>query len=592
MFTRRLVLLIAALAAALTALVPAATAGAAAPDPERNSTKPARWHYYYGVTPAKLKSLAKSAGDRIIDLEVERTGPTKLAASLVRNSGPYARGWYWYYGKTADQIADLLDEKNARLIDLEPYMLGGKRVFAAVMVKNTGQAAKNWHWYHGVSFARVKELINEHKSRLIDLETYKQGGKKRFAVVMIRNSGVDASAWWWYVNVPLSTVQQNASQNGARTFSLDRLSNGNVNALQIKRKGEFSAYEIDMDSRRAGDFVSQNAGRIVDLDTRFAGGQRRITAIVNDNTNAANGAVRSLARKSESVKAGRFGMWVRQMGGPTLISLGADRIFEPASVLKTLHHLYVHEQLESDPNEDLSDQFTFPNCPASGQTGTCADPPKGKTSNVCPDNPAVNASTLATLDWQDRQMMAVSDNRTTAGIEQHYGRAAINAYAANVVGTENTRINHSIGCGSPANETTLVDLSRMLEGVQNGTLIQNQVLRDRFFATMTQANGVSDPLEALIQQEAGSAGKGAIVDDFVDAVDYKGKGGSYGSSVSASFGRIVLPFDSDGSKPVAFSYGHFLNCSGCTKDADLDGSYKAAAIEKFRPAVRAALKGW
>ena len=214
MFTRRLVLLIAALAAALTALVPAATAGAAAPDPERNSTKPARWHYYYGVTPAKLKSLAKSAGDRIIDLEVERTGPTKLAASLVRNSGPYARGWYWYYGKTADQIADLLDEKNARLIDLEPYVLSGKRVFAAVMVKNTGQAAKNWHWYHGVSFARVKELINEHKSRLIDLETYKQGGKKRFAVVMIRNSGVDASAWWWYVNVPLSTVQQTPARTG------------------------------------------------------------------------------------------------------------------------------------------------------------------------------------------------------------------------------------------------------------------------------------------------------------------------------------------------------------------------------------------
>ena len=170
----------------------------------------------------------------------------------MRNSGPYARGWYWYYGKTADQIADLLDEKNARLIDLEPYVLNGKRVFAAVMVKNTGEAAKNWHWYHGISFARVKELIKEHKSRLIDLETYQQGGKKRFAVVMIRNSGVDASAWWWWVNVPLSTVKASASQNGARTFSLDRLSNGNYNALQIKRKGEFSAYEIDMDypSRR------------------------------------------------------------------------------------------------------------------------------------------------------------------------------------------------------------------------------------------------------------------------------------------------------------------------------------------------------
>ena len=51
MFKRRLALLLAALAAALTAFVPAATDGAAAPDPERNSTKPARWHYHYGVSP-------------------------------------------------------------------------------------------------------------------------------------------------------------------------------------------------------------------------------------------------------------------------------------------------------------------------------------------------------------------------------------------------------------------------------------------------------------------------------------------------------------------------------------------------------------
>jgi hypothetical protein len=122
-----------------------------------------------------------------------------------------------------------------------------------------------------------------------------------------------------------------------------------------------------------------------------------------------------------------------------------------------------------------------------------------------------------------------------------------------------------------------VDLSRMVEGVQNGTLIQDVSLRNRFFSTMIQANGVSSALEALIQQEADSVGKGSIVDEFVAATDYKGKGGSYGSSVTAGFGRIVLPFDSDESKPVAFSYGHFLNCSGCTKDADLDGSYKAAA---------------
>jgi hypothetical protein len=162
-----------------------------------------------------------------------------------------------------------------------------------------------------------------------------------------------------------------------------------------------------------------------------------------------------------------------------------------------------------------------------------------------------------------------------------------------VVHTENTRIRHTIGCGGPdPNETTLEDLSLMVEGAQNGSLIQSPVLQSRFFSTMIQANGVSSALKALVQDEANKAGKGGIAGQFVARIDYKGKGGSYGSSVTAGFGRIVLPFAPDGSNQVAFSYGHFLNCSGCTKDADIAGSYSAAATEKLRPAVRAALKGW
>ena len=51
------------------------------------------------------------------------------------------------------------------------------------------------------------------------------------------------------------------------TTAGSRLPNGRYNAIQVKREGEFSAYEVNVDARRAGDFVSQNASRIVDLDT-------------------------------------------------------------------------------------------------------------------------------------------------------------------------------------------------------------------------------------------------------------------------------------------------------------------------------------
>src|SRR5918912_1585408 len=112
---------------------------------------------------------------------------------------------------------------------------------------------------------------------------------------MIRNSGVDASGWVYWRNVALSTVQASAIKNGARTFSLDRLP-----------KDGF------------------------------------------------NGRVRDLARASAKLRAGRFGMFVKPIGGPASVSLGADRRFEPASVMKILHHLYLHTRLEANPAEDLN----------------------------------------------------------------------------------------------------------------------------------------------------------------------------------------------------------------------------------------------
>lgn len=589
--SRRAATLLAATGLALAAAAPGAVA--AAPDPERNATTPTGWHWYHGLSEAQVKQRYRSHGDRIVDLEVQSTSPYRFAVATVRNQGVYARGWYWYYGLTASQLKAKLKEKKGRLIDLETYVAGGQRRFAVVMVRNTGQAAKNWHWYHGISAASLKARLGEHKSRLVDLESYSQGGTTRYAAVMIRNSGVDKSGWWFWRNVPLSTVQNSASANGARTFSLDRLPNGRYNAIQVKRKGEFSAYEIDVDARRAGDFVSQNGGRIVDLDTYVIGGRRRFTVVVNDNTDAFNARVRSAARASSKLRAARFGMFVKPVGAAPAVRLGGDRVFEPASVMKTLHHLYLHSRLEAVPPENLGAIVAYPDCPAVGPSGECN---VGKApKDVCPTRAGVSATSFTTLDNADRWMMANSDNRTTFAIEQRYGRAAINAYAT-AIGATRTQINQNVGCWGPDNEITLDDLSRMIEGAHDGSLLPTASVRQRFFDTLIQGSSISAGIQALVAEEAARAGKAGIEAQFVANMLNRAKGGSYGSgqrAARANFGRMLLPFKVGGSvQQRAFSYGNFYNCEDCSGDAATATAYANAATEQFRAAIRAAVATW
>jgi hypothetical protein len=410
---------------------------------------------------------------------------------------------------------------------------------------------------------------------------------------MIRNTGVDKSAWWYWRNVPLATVQANANAKGARTFSLDRLPNGNFNAIQIKRKTEFSAYEINVNARRAGDFISQNGGRIVDVDTYTSGGQRRFTIVVNDNTDGFNGRVRSLARAADKLRSARFGMWVKQVGGPVSISLGGDRVFEPASVMKTLHHLYLHTRLEANPPENLAAMVQFPTCPATGGTGECAS---GKApKDVCPTRAGVSATGTTTLDNADRQMMAVSDNRMTYAIEQRYTRTALNLFAASI-GAKSTRINHNVGCWQTENQVTLADLSRMIEGATDGTILKTVAARTRFFDTLIQSSSVPAGVVTLVGEEAALAGKPSIAASFVANMVYRGKGGSYNrgtEAVRASFGRVLIPFKTGAIvQKRAFSYGNFYNCADCRNDTATGDAYGKASVEKFRPAIRAAIATW
>jgi hypothetical protein len=581
---------------------PSAIAQGPAPDPERASTQPTGWNWRAEASVDQINELL-NAGNRIIDLEVAQSKPLRFTVTTVKNQGTYARNGGWYPGKSANDLHAKVVAAKGRLIDVEAYTSKGKTRFAGVYVRNEGPAAKDWQWHPSLSSGQVAAKVKEHKSRLIDIESFVAGGKRRYAVVMIANGGVDAAGWGWFPGNSMSEILSWTAKNQQRLLDVEPIGGGKYAAVTVQGT-PFNLLASDRTAEQVNDLLSRGAIRITDIETYLVGGQRRFFVHGIDNADANNAAVRHKAFSWDRLAASKWGMWLKPVGGAPIVSLGADREFEPASALKILHHTYVHRLLALGQAK-LTDTFAYPDCPPMGQRGpNCRrwmEQEKGAPipGNICPAADELHVQTQGTLDWQDRVMMSNSDNRTTMGIENRYGRATLNAFARNVVGTTNTEINHNIGCGSPANRTTLVDLARMVEGVADGRLVTAQSVRDRYFQTMNQANGVSPALAGLIAEEANRVGKGAIVDKFIALVDYKGKGGSYGVgslSVSAGFGRVVFPFRADGSQPVQFSYGHYLNCTNdCMNDAYAgarDKSYGAASMERFRPAVRAALAGW
>ena len=116
----------------------------------------------------------------------------------MRNTGPYARTWSWWFDRDENGVKERVDALKSRIVDLEAYTVGGKRRFAFVMVSNTGAAAKGWWWNYDLTASQVTDDINKHKIRLIDLDSYLVNGQRRYSYVGIKNAGVDAKSWWWY----------------------------------------------------------------------------------------------------------------------------------------------------------------------------------------------------------------------------------------------------------------------------------------------------------------------------------------------------------------------------------------------------------
>ena len=252
---------------------------------ERATTTPTGHWWFMGASVDNIKARVNE-GYRVTDLEIESVSPFRLSAALVKNSGAHAKSWWWYYGVSIDFIVQKLNDNKARVIDLESYVVDGQRLYAVVMVGNSGSQAKSWWWYVNLdSIQAVSDKLNQHQGRIIDLDTFVAGGKRYYNVVMIHNSGADAKAWWWYVNVNADFISQKLNEHGARLTDIERHGDNTFTVVMEKGQGEhwwwyYGIQTVD----QLKHLTALNNARVIDIEPYFPEpGQKRYAVILLQN---------------------------------------------------------------------------------------------------------------------------------------------------------------------------------------------------------------------------------------------------------------------------------------------------------------------
>lgn len=598
---------------------------------------PTGWWTYTNVTAAQIGTYLNQNGARLTDLEVYSVtnGEPRFAVRMVPNSGAYAvPGWWWYYGLTAAQVTSYVNANNGRLIEVEPYDIGGGVIrFAVVMVSNTGTAARAWSYLMGVSSAQISDHIANSGHRMIDIDSYTEGGVKKYTAAFVANTGADAKTWQWWLNQSPSSIASKVASFKGRIVKLERQANGSYNFIQVKNTGaDASAWWYQYGFASMADLNNyglQVASRPIDITTyKDANGVRRYDAVFIDNANESTRRMRSLLGQTfldanGNPTRGIFESYLKQVSGAVKVDLNSARRAETASSLKSLHLLHSMKQVEAGA-DTLASAFTYYEYDPVAGKDACPDPAK-----ETPANKRTNYNFEMGLD----EMMRISDNRTTRGTVLRYGGTftPFNTTAGNS-GMAGTTLRHNIGCAywnfttqkyDPANrrnDTTAADLAHIYEGVWNQTLLTNaHSARDEFLESANPNSGASSALQAIINDEAAKLGKSAIAAQFGALVRTWGKGGSYGTClpdangdcgqkviVRSGTGLIRLPIYARGVQTYRdFVFGRLISDTPvpcwedfdtpqveCQVDTDYTNAYSNAANELYRDEVRNALKTW
>ena len=597
---------------------------------------PTAWWTYTNVSSSQISTYLTNNGARLTDIELYGMNGSspRFTVRMVPNSGAYAvPAWWWYVGQTFADVQAKLTANNARLIELEPYDAGGGVIrYAAVMVSNTGTTARAWSWLAGVTSAQISTHLTNTGHRLIDLDTYVEGGVTKYSAVMVANTGSDAKSWQWWLNQTPAGVASKLQAFSGRLVKLDRRPDGKYNVVMVSNTGADNSawwYQYGFKSMTdLNNYSLQVASRPVDITSYLDGaGVRRYDAVYIDNANASTRRMRSefgqtFLDGNGNPTRGIFEAWLKQVGGSVKVNLNASRRAETASAMKSLHLLHAMKRVEAG-TDTLASAFNYYEYDPVAGKDACPDPAKETPANL-----RNNYNFEKGLD----EMMRISDNRTTRGTVIRYGGFAPFNATAGAAGMTGTTMRHNIGCAyynlatgkyTPStlrNDTTAADLAGIYEGVWSSALLsETNSARSEFLESANPSQGVSATLQNIINEEAAAQGKSAIAAQFGSLVKFYGKGGSYGTClpnangdcgqkviVRSGAGLIRLPFKARGVVAYrSYAFGRLISdtpvsCwenydtpqTECPSDTNYTNAYSNAANELYRDEVRAALTTW
>ena len=534
---------------------------------DKESRTTTGWSWYYGQSEAQLDTLAAN-GQRIIDLDVESTSPYRFRVATVRNTGTYAQTWWWHYGYDAAQLATFISSNNARLIDIEPVVINGAVRFAFVALSNLGANAKGWWWYYGLSAAEVQTKVNTNAARLVDIERYTVNNVTYFAALMIKNTGADQRQWWWGTGITQATLSSQASSQAMRPYDVDRVSATTFDAILTERDPDVpTAWLFNVSEAALNGYLGQYGFRPFDVDANGSNFDAFMILNATDLARTTNAAMRALTD-------GMSGLLLQRINGTTHAAIHSTTQFEPASLLKTLHHFHAMRQVR------LGAVSLATKIPVTTGAGS--------------DCPSLTATFLEDLESVLTAMMQNSDNRRCRAVTDYFGGFAVLNATAGAIGMSSTDVNHHIGCGSPANRLTLADLSDLHKAVVDGWLATQ---RAKFYELMLNSiSGFAGPnFLAMLDQEAANLGLTASqYAAFKANLALAYKGGSYGINGLAyrSLGGYVA---------VPFLQNHVIvkqeYCAGVFVDGASDAGGAANArdagmTELLREVMRAGMATW
>ena len=431
-------------------------------DPDdRITSVPTNWWTYSHQSVQDISTTTSSQNARIVDISIEQLAPsTTFTVTYVENTGSYYKPWAWYAGIDAAGLANALTTNNLRLVSLKPFDAGGGQIrFVAVMIVNAGKDAKASWYYTDLSVDQITSNLATNNARLVQLSSYLSGGRTHYAAVMVAKAPSDAG-FWWYTDMPSAQITSLLSTNNARLVDLDYVqSDGNYNAVMVDCSAgcPASSWYTGQTQGQMQDLATQNGARIIDSNAYAGCGSVCFSFILVDNSlPPLDDSNPITSRVGQLLRAGGIngvqGLYLKQVGGPVLANLEESFVYEPASSIKVLPHLYAMTQVQNGAATLADSLQQYTNGPES-----------------CPDPAQLGA--MEPLSTALQEMMWHSDNARTREVTDTFGDPNINAFAASIA-MPNSHLNHIVGCGGPIpNQFTLTDAATLYEGVANGTLL-------------------------------------------------------------------------------------------------------------------------